>query len=91
MAKRFVSIGECMLEMSGGEGGMYKFGFAGDTLNTAWYANALLGNDWSVDYVTALGDDLYSGQMRDFLDENRVDNKMTGRAGASAELARKVA
>lgn len=29
------------------------------------------------------------GQMRDFLDENRVDNKMTGRA--SAEPARKVA
>ena len=67
MAKRFVSIGECMLEMSGGEGGQYKFGFAGDTLNTAWYANALLGNDWSVDYVTALGDDLYSGQMREFM------------------------
>lgn len=31
------------------------------------------------------------GQMRDFLDENRVDNKMTGRAGASVEPARKVA
>ncbi len=29
------------------------------------------------------------GEMRDFLDENRVDNKMTGRA--SAEPARKVA
>lgn len=67
MAKRFVSIGECMLEMSGGEGGLYKLGYAGDTLNTAWYMRALLPADWTVDYVTALGDDMYSGQMREFL------------------------
>ncbi len=31
------------------------------------------------------------GQMRDFLDENGVDNKMAARASASAEPARKVA
>ena len=67
MAKRFVSIGECMIEMSGGEGGLYKLGYAGDTLNTAWYMRALLPADWTVDYVTALGDDMYSGQMREFL------------------------
>jgi len=67
VAKRFVSIGECMLEMSGGEGGLYKLGYAGDTLNTAWYMRALLPADWTVDYVTALGDDMYSGQMREFL------------------------
>ena len=64
--KRFVSVGECMIEMSGGEDGNYRLGYAGDTLNTAWYARAALGNDWSVDYVTALGDDLYSQQMVDF-------------------------
>lgn len=69
MAKRFVSIGECMIEMSGGEGGMYRLGYAGDTLNTAWYMRALLPADWQVDYVTALGDDMYSGQMRAFLDK----------------------
>lgn len=67
MTKRFVSIGEAMIEMSGGEGGMYRLGYAGDTLNTAWYVKALLPEDWQVDYVTALGDDLYSGQMRDFI------------------------
>lgn len=69
MAKRFVSIGECMIEMSGGEGGMYKLGYAGDTLNTAWYMRALLPADWQVDYVTALGDDMYSGQMKAFLEQ----------------------
>lgn len=72
MAKRFVSIGECMIEMSGGEGGMYRLGYAGDTLNTAWYMRALLPADWQVDYVTALGDDMYSGQMKAFLEKANI-------------------
>ena len=67
---RFVSVGECMIEMSGGESGQYRLGYAGDTLNTAWYARARLPQDWDVDYVTALGDDLYSQQMVDFFAEN---------------------
>jgi 2-dehydro-3-deoxygluconokinase len=68
VAKRFVSIGECMIEMSGGADRQYRMGFAGDTLNTAWYMRALLPAEWSVDYVTALGDDLYSMQMRSFFE-----------------------
>lgn len=72
MANRFVSIGECMIEMSGGDGGDYRLGYAGDTLNTAWYARALLPEDWQVDYVTALGDDLYSSRMREFLAVNGI-------------------
>jgi 2-dehydro-3-deoxygluconokinase len=67
VTKRFVSIGECMIEMSGGEDRMYRQGFAGDTLNTAWYARALLPEGWSVDYVTAVGDDIYSRDMRGFI------------------------
>lgn len=70
--KRFVSIGECMIEMSGGEERNYRLGYAGDTLNTAWYMRALLGGDWQVDYVTALGDDRYSGDIRGFLEANRI-------------------
>ena len=69
---RFVSVGECMIEMSGGEDGLYRLGFAGDTLNTAWYARACLPDDWDVDYVTALGDDMYSEQMAAFFDENGI-------------------
>ncbi len=70
--KRFVSIGECMIEMSGGENQTYKQGYAGDTLNTAWYARAALPDTWSIDYFTALGDDIYSGQMLDFLNRNQI-------------------
>jgi 2-dehydro-3-deoxygluconokinase len=69
---RFVSVGECMIEMSGGEGGNYRLGYAGDTFNTSWYARALFPRDWQVDYVTALGDDLYSKQMRAFMDEHGI-------------------
>ncbi|MFH1804725.1 MAG: sugar kinase [Pseudomonadota bacterium] len=67
-AKRLVAIGECMIEMSAGAGAMWKAGFAGDTLNTAWYARALLPSaDWQVSYVTALGDDAHSDEMAAFI------------------------
>lgn len=72
MAKRIVSIGECMIEMSGGDDRTYRLGYAGDTLNTAWYLRALLGKDWSVDYATALGEDRYSADIRAFLDDNEI-------------------
>ncbi|MEO9298812.1 sugar kinase [Devosia alba] len=69
---RFVSIGECMIEMSGGEDRQYRLGYAGDTLNTAWYMRALLGADWSVDYFTALGADKYSSDIKMFLEANQI-------------------
>ncbi|UYO00936.1 MAG: sugar kinase [Devosia sp.] len=72
MARRIVSIGECMIEMSGGEDRTYRLGYAGDTLNSAWYLRALLGQDWSVDYVTGLGEDRYSNDIRSFLDGNGI-------------------
>ncbi len=72
MSGRIVSIGECMIEMSGGEDRSYRLGYAGDTLNTAWYLRALLGKDWSVDYMTALGEDRYSDDIRTFLEQNDI-------------------
>lgn len=63
MAKRFLSIGECMVELSQAGGGLLRQGFAGDTFNTAWYVRAGLGADWTVDYFTALGDDPMSSSM----------------------------
>lgn len=61
---RIAAIGECMLEIHNGhakaDGSGARFGFGGDTLNTALYL-ARLGA--SVDYVTLLGDDPYSARM----------------------------
>ncbi len=62
----FASVGECMIELSGGEGGQWRMGFAGDTLNTAWYLRALMGADYAVDYVSAFGTDDFSRRQRDF-------------------------
>ena len=71
-AKRFLSIGECMVELSGGDAALFRMGFAGDTLNTAWYARAALESDWNVAYFTALGDDRYSAAMREFLENGGI-------------------
>nr|WP_272872294.1 sugar kinase [Agrobacterium tumefaciens] len=64
---RFLSIGECMVELSQAGNGLLRKGFAGDTFNTAWYARACLPGDWSVDYFTALGDDPLSEDMLTFI------------------------
>lgn len=72
----FLSIGECMVELSGGGEGLFRMGFAGDTLNTAWYARARLGDDWDVAYFTAVGDDRYSKAMLEFLDGNGISTEL---------------
>jgi 2-dehydro-3-deoxygluconokinase len=69
---RFVSIGECMVEISGSQDLTYRRGYAGDTFNTAWYAKAVLPADWTVDYATALGDDYYSDDMVAFFSKNGI-------------------
>jgi 2-dehydro-3-deoxygluconokinase len=63
----FLSIGECMIELASLGGDMMRKGFAGDTFNTAWYAQAFKPEGWRVDYFTALGDDRASGEMLDFI------------------------
>jgi 2-dehydro-3-deoxygluconokinase len=64
---KFLSIGECMVELAQAHDGFLRKGFAGDTFNTAWYARACLPEDWSVDYFTALGDDPMSDEMIAFM------------------------
>ena len=53
-------IGECMVEFRQTGEDVFSAGFGGDTLNTAVYLSRL---GQSVDYVTALGDDPWSGRM----------------------------
>lgn len=66
---RIVAIGECMVEMAPlAEAGTYRMGFAGDTLNTAWYLAKLLKDRAQVDYFTAVGTDAVSDQMLAYLD-----------------------
>ncbi len=72
----FASIGECMIELSGENGdqsgNQWRMGFAGDTLNTAWYVRALTEQNFPVDYITAFGEDDFSQKQRQFLTANGI-------------------
>jgi 2-dehydro-3-deoxygluconokinase len=81
---RFLSIGECMIELASLGGDMMRKGFAGDTFNTAWYARAFLPEDWSVEYFTALGDDRVSGEMLEFMASAGVETGRIGRLPGKA-------
>jgi 2-dehydro-3-deoxygluconokinase len=75
----FLSIGECMVEMAALEDGNFRLGFAGDTMNTAWYARSTMPADtWNVAYFTRLGEDTYSLKMRAFFETNGIDTSLIG-------------
>ncbi len=50
---------------------MYRLAFAGDTLNTAWYA-AQLKPDWTVRFVSRVGQDATSDRMVGFLSRSGI-------------------
>ncbi len=84
MSGRFLSIGECMVELSQAGAGLLRKGFAGDTLNTAWYARACLPAKWSVDYFTAVGDDAMSDEMLAFFEEAGIGTGLIRRIKGKA-------
>ena len=67
-----VSIGECMLELSGKGGEDWRMGFAGDTLNTLWALHALSGPDRLANYISAFGDDPFSSEQIAFFTANGI-------------------
>ncbi len=71
----FLSVGEAMVELSRVEDALWRQGFAGDTLNTAWYARALLPEAWRVAYLTRLGTDPFSPRLMRFLAGNGLDTR----------------
>ena len=63
---RVLAIGECMVELAPtGTDAQYSMGFAGDTMNTAWYLARI--SPFAVSYFTALGVDAVSEKMAQFL------------------------
>ncbi|MFO1033213.1 MAG: sugar kinase [Hyphomicrobiales bacterium] len=75
MAQIITCAGECMVEFSSTESGLYRRSFAGDTFNTAWYLRRLLPQDVAVDYVTRIGDDRQSQDMLAFMRESCVGTR----------------
>ena len=74
--RKFLSIGECMLEFTETGEGNWQLGFAGDTLNTAWYFRALSGHgQWETAYFTRLGEDRFSDRMLAYLEGNGISTR----------------
>ena len=56
-----------------GQPDAFKLGFAGDTFNTAWYL-ARITSDIDVSFLTAVGDDTISQDMRIFMRNSRISD-----------------
>ncbi|MFP5078075.1 sugar kinase [Rhizobium sp. YIM 134829] len=78
-SRRFVSVGECMVELTGSGPDLLRKGYAGDTFNAAYYARLALPDDWSVDYVTALGTDAVSDEMIAFMRSKHINTEQIQR------------
>ncbi len=79
MTRNFLAIGECMVEMAPTGEGTYRLGFAGDTLNTAWYTRRLLPDGWNVSYLTGVGRDSVSDEMLAFFEEAGIGTEFVQR------------
>jgi 2-dehydro-3-deoxygluconokinase len=61
--KRIALLGECMIELNGAPFGAMTQAYGGDSLNTAVYLARCGGEQVSVEYVSALGNDAISDGM----------------------------
>lgn len=68
-----IAIGECLVEFLECEDGRYEQSYAGDTLNTLFYASRL---GLKTGYVTAIGDDPYGDGIRRLLDREKIERTM---------------
>ena len=71
--RNVVGVGEAMLEFAPVGDGLYRRGFAGDTLNTCWHMAELIGGSGSVGYLTGIGTDPWSEHFLAFLASGGVD------------------
>lgn len=87
-AKKFVSIGECMVEFAqSNTKGMWTRNFAGDTFNTAWYFNKLAPSGWRTAYFTCVGDDKVSDELLNFIAAAGIEtNRIARLSGKSPGL-----
>lgn len=68
-----VAIGECLVEFLEREDGTFVQSFAGDTLNTLFYASRL---GLRTGYVSAIGDDPFTQGMTLLIDGEKIDRSM---------------
>lgn len=64
MTKRIAIVGECMIELNGKPFGEMQQTYGGDTLNTAVYLARIANDIVQVSYISVLGEDRLSIEMR---------------------------
>jgi 2-dehydro-3-deoxygluconokinase len=74
---RILCFGEAMVELSAIDffKKNAKIGVAGDTLNTAIYLKRLLGPNADVDYLTVLGQDYFSNQVKKYIEAEGIGSR----------------
>ncbi|MGI9465276.1 MAG: sugar kinase, partial [Aestuariivirgaceae bacterium] len=70
---KLIGIGECMVELSPAGNGLLRQSFAGDVLNTLWYASAAFGPEWSTGFLSAVGTDPLSQGMIKFIESGGIE------------------
>jgi len=86
MSGAFWSVGECMLELRPQANDTLLHAAAGDSYNTAVYLKRL-APAMPVRYVSALGNDVMSGLIRDHMRAEHIDDSLIDiRAGGTAGL-----
>jgi 2-dehydro-3-deoxygluconokinase len=86
---RVLCVGECMLELRRVDAATMRVGHAGDTYNTAVYLRrvaAELGVDVSVGYLSGVGDDPHSAEMRAAWRDEGIEDRALLVAGRSPGL-----
>lgn len=73
-----VCLGEAMIEFSPDGTGLWRQGFAGDTLNVAWALRALAPAHAQIRYLTRIGADAFSLRFRAFLAAAGIDDGLIG-------------
>ncbi len=76
---RILGIGEAMVEFAPVGEGLYRRGFAGDTLNTCWHMAQLIGDRGDVGYLTRVGTDAASDELVAFVAANGMNASAIGR------------
>ena len=78
---RILCFGEAMVELSSLDlkKKLTRIGFAGDTLNTAIYLKRVLAEDAQVDYLTVLGQDLFSNYLKKYIESELVGTHLIRR------------
>ncbi|AYG70181.1 MULTISPECIES: sugar kinase [unclassified Rhizobium] len=78
-SRKIVAIGEAMIEMAPDGANMFRFGYAGDTFNTAWHMAHLLGDAASVGFVSRVGVDGLSDRFVEELQADGFDTTVISR------------